>query len=223
MLVNYVRTNEDLGSIVRGLDVGPFDYILAVGSSGDQSFALLEYADRVASFDTDNDQVDHINQLIGFLNNEDYRGFLEYRLDYGSGDIYNSWDNDVKKLSYRQLLKLEKKLGTKYFSHKRLKKIREKLGNLSIEHKNIIEAIQTEEGYNKVYLSNILEYRYVGWENIPFVLLEISKKLPKGGLIYASNGDTVSEWNLNCRLELDKDLTSRTWDEGWHPIVFRKM
>ncbi|MCX6774504.1 MAG: hypothetical protein NTY99_00220 [DPANN group archaeon] len=43
----YFQTNEDLASIVRGMNVKPTDYILAVGGSGDQAFALLEYAKRV--------------------------------------------------------------------------------------------------------------------------------------------------------------------------------
>ena len=51
MAQTFARTNEDLPSIVRGMDVNPSDYILAVGGSGDQAFALLEYAKKVKTVD----------------------------------------------------------------------------------------------------------------------------------------------------------------------------
>ena len=63
----YARTNEDLTAIVKGLDVNPADYILAVGGSGDQAFALLENAKRVLAVDAEDQQVCHMRQLMEHL------------------------------------------------------------------------------------------------------------------------------------------------------------
>ena len=73
-------TNEDLPSVVRGLDVGPEDYILVIGGSGDQAFALLEYAERVLAVDIEQYQVTRMQKQAKSLEIGDYETFLRRRL-----------------------------------------------------------------------------------------------------------------------------------------------
>ena len=76
----YKKTNENLPCIIRGLDVQPNDYILAVGGSGDQALALLEYAERVLAVDIETRQVTHMKNQIDALSLGDYEVFIKKRL-----------------------------------------------------------------------------------------------------------------------------------------------
>ena len=126
MAKTFVRSNEDLPSILRGMDVNPSDYILAVGGSGDQSFALLEYVQRVKALDIDRYQVTHINKQADCISRQDYEGF---------------W---------------KRSKGNGYFDRERLDRLNSRIQFFEIVMGDIIDICQSETGFNKVYLSNAL-------------------------------------------------------------------
>lgn len=59
MSPNYSHTNESLDAIVKGMNVNETDDIIAVCGSGDQAFALLEYAGSVLAVDSDRQQIEY--------------------------------------------------------------------------------------------------------------------------------------------------------------------
>ena len=77
----YQCTNESLKAIVAGLDVSPDDNLLVVGGSGDQAFALLEFAvkGKVTAVDNAPQQIDFIRQKVEALQRGDYESF--FRVD----------------------------------------------------------------------------------------------------------------------------------------------
>jgi len=123
---SYLRTNENLETIVAGLAVKPDDYIVAIGGSGDQAFALLEYVKRVLAVDISQRQITHMKKQVACLEEKDYVTFFKRRGD------------------------------RKYFDTGRLGNIREKLSGLEIRKADIFDVCMNERGFNKVYLSNAL-------------------------------------------------------------------
>lgn len=212
----YARTNEDLKSIVAGLDVRPKDYILAVGGSGDQAFALIERARRVLAVDTEAHQVYHMGRMAELIKEGDYRGFL-YARTGGSDPCLFLDEPDLS-----DTVRWEMHHGSKYFTLERFERIRNNLGNLQFRQGEIVETTQIEEGFNKVYLSNALGKEHITGENIREALIKISQRLPVGGLVYVSDHVAIYDCLDGCGLESDELLTARANDKGWFPMVLRK-
>jgi len=207
----YARTNENLVSIVKGLDVGPEDYILAVGGSGDQAFALLEYVGKVLAVDIEQYQVSRMLKQAESLRYGDYESFLRRRMRY------------YKNKGLDGLFELEKKSGTGYFDKERLDRIREKLPTLDIRKADILDVCQNENGFTKVYLSNALTGHH---DELGPKLKLISQSIPLEGLVYASNGITINEALNETGFIIDRFLSRITYfigDSNWDPIVLRKI
>src|SRR3989344_8254855 len=121
--LGFTRTNENLLAIVRGLDVSINDYILVVGGSGDQAFALLEYARKGLAVDINQTQVNYIIEQAKSLTKRDYESFLRRRL----GEPWPIFTSPEPSLE--ELFQIEKTL-TNYFDENRLDKIRNRLNRL---------------------------------------------------------------------------------------------
>ena len=123
----FARTNEDLPSIVRGMDVNSSDYILAVGGSGDQALALLEYAQRVKAVDLEHHQVYHIGEQVKSISKRDCKSFWTRRRKKG------------------------------YFDRERIARLKLKIPFFDVVEGDIVDVCQSENGFSKVYLSNALK------------------------------------------------------------------
>ena len=88
--------------------------------------------------------------------------------------------------------------------------------------------------FNKIYLSNAIRNRNINqyhlFNNSKFgdcvrqTMKEIAQRLPKGGLIYASNGKAIwDQINTEDDLIIDKALSSIASDSSWQPLVFRRI
>lgn len=212
----YARTNENLKSIVAGLDVQPKDYILAVGGSGDQAFALIERARRVLAVDTEAYQVNHMRRMAELIKEGDYRGFLYARTGGSDPHLF------LNEPDLSDIVRWEMHHGSKYFTLEKFERIRKNLGNLQFRQGEIVETTQTEDGFNKVYLSNALGKDHITGENAREALIKISKRLPVDGLVYVSDHVAIFDYLDGCGLEREELLTARTSDKGWCPIVLRK-
>ena len=224
--IKQPKTNEDLIAIVKGLDVKPEDFILAIGGSGDQALALSEYARKVIAVDIDKSQVKHMSRLVKLLERGDYNRFLNERSV--SANMLRI-PNEVSKL-----LGVGMGDGRFYFNPTNLKRIRKRLEVLEIREESILDTIKKEYGFNKIYLSNALGMDKIPGENhnmeniikyddIPKVLQLIKEKLPEDGLVYVSNGETIVDFLDGHELQLDRYLTQFAKDPRWIPIVFRKV
>lgn len=206
----YQCTNENLKAIIAGLDVSPEDSLLVVGGSGDQAFALLEFAEKgkVTAVDNAPQQIDFIRQKVEALQRGDYESF--FRVDnkgicnlIGPRNEENASIYDRIEIDER--LREEKK--RQYFEEdgNRLERIRRNIGNLVVlPPANIVRIACRERGHSKIYLSNALGYHNnMKEDSLRIVLEEVSQNLPKNGLIYVTNHD---ELFYGCSEEESTDL-----------------
>lgn len=213
-----MSTNETIEAIIVGLDIKPNDYIIAICGSGDQPLAMLEYARKVLAVDFTISQIEFTFEQINLIKKGDYDGFLSNR---GRG-------NDA------------------YFTKERLDCIREKLPNLGIMKGDILKACTSEIGFNKAYLSNILDNPV---ERNTFNLLKrdlsvVNMNIPNGGLVYVTDGyllrkrflnknytlknGRLEKFTNNTGLTIDKELSIlanelETSHLSWKPLVLKKV
>jgi len=230
MSLLYSSTNENLKAIVLGLDLSAEDRVLAVAGSGDQAFAMLEFAKQVKTVDLCPDQLLFVRIRAERLKNGDYEGFLN--VDYTC--LACGWTPP-------DIYKKAKQNSREYFSYDRLERIRDNLDNLLItEPRDILEMAQTETGYSKIYLSNAFFYcREYGVINADDkqVLGNIACKMPLNGLIYVANHNLLAKklgrrklfrkTFLPRELRVDRKLTrvARKKEPFWFfkPAVYRKV
>lgn len=206
--LGYSCTNEDLRRIVLGLDFSPEDSVLAVAGSGDQAFAFLEFARHVKAVDIVPEQIELMRQKAEALRMGNYEEFLRVEAK-GSCDGYLAGTHSV------HFGEFNKGRRRKYFAEddpQRLERIRANLDNLAIaEPANILEVAQTEAGFAKIYLSNVLGYGNDGSDmTVTQILGNIARNLPMGGLIYVANHDglirkRISFFDQDDRRENIKD------------------
>lgn len=185
--LSYTCTNEPLGAIMFGLNIQPSDKVLAVAGSGDQALAMLETARFVKAVDTEQFQIDLFKQRVQALARGDYDAVLKV-------DAFGSCDGYISGTYSPEIAKFMLNARNKYFLEgNRLKKIQANLGNLVIaDPEDILETAQREEGFSKVYLSNVLGYNGLNDWAISETLRNIALRLPTNGLIYVSNHDSLS-------------------------------
>ncbi len=219
----YSVTNENLTATVQGLDLNSKDSVLAVGGSGDQAFAILEFARRVIAIDTETAQLEFMKKRFEALKEGDYERFLQ-----------EETNSIMDCLDYRRKEQAEtyKASRRKYFlENERLGKIRDKIGSITFEYGDILKIARTRRDFSKIYLSNTL-----GWDNLPYedwepdtieILREISINLRKNGLIYISNFHKKNDTKFPNELKIDEDLTKKVQElekDSWcHPCVLRKV
>src|SRR3989344_1381131 len=243
----YYYTNENLQAIVAGLDLSSKDTILAVGGSGDQAFALLEFAGEVKVVDNQPNQIGFIKQRVeallagddeAFFRNESKTATLIGPRNHQNSFLYDQLERDHNHLAARR---------RRYFTEEsgRLERIQERLTNLIIaEPGDLVKVAQQERGDSKIYLSNILGY-YDGLADeedyLRNSLNKVARNLPFGGIIYVTNHNELvnSVWRaeiivqdlavasfLPPKLEIDPvlSLKARAHEKDcWHPAVYRRV
>jgi len=115
----------------------------------------------------------------------DYDKFLKVE---GNGSA-DGWVYGQYGPEFNQFDELRKR---KYFAEdepQRLDRIRANLDNLVIaEPANILDVAQTETGFSKIYLSNVLGFGNDGSEmRVTEILENIARNLPMNGLVYVAN------------------------------------
>ncbi|MBI2582632.1 hypothetical protein HYV87_05915 [Candidatus Woesearchaeota archaeon] len=221
MTLSYTHTNENLRAIIRGLDLTLEDSVIAVGGSGDQAFAMLEFAGKVKVFDTSLEQLEYIKERAEALQRGYFSGFLKYGSDID--------DEAEKSISY-------------FWKDKRLEKIRQKLQHLSISQPgDMMELAQQESSYSRVYLSNAIGYfgECLTREEIMNCLEKANSNLMRKGLIYVSHHENLVHLSLGQyapknslwiksflpnKLDLHPilSLTARVHERKWMPAVYQK-
>ncbi len=219
--IHYTFTNENLAAIMAGLDVKEEDRILAVGSSGDQAFAMLETADRVGVIDIHPTQLAFVHRRAVLLAAKDYDGFLR-STETGICDNVFDWSHVGGRPNQDYFLEPG-----------RLRRIRSRLDRLDfLKPRNIMGLGPIIQGYNKVYLSNAnLAQR--GYKSLR--LGAISAELPMWGLMYfADDGELNARTLPQARLlshglvleeKLSKIAQAREREVAsiWTPAVLKKV
>lgn len=217
MAIHYNRTNEYLPSIVAGLNVKKGDKIIAIGGSGDQALALIEWADRVLAVDRSIVQVSFIETAVESIRRGDYSRFTDNRQANLPGD-------HLPQCGLSIWVNLEGSSGGEYFSQERLDRIKSNLDRLEIKKRDILKAIaQRGRGFNKFYLSNALNYSPI-YNDIPGALELISRSIPVGSLVYLADNLPAERYAGACGFSVDRELTKKAEeDKNWNPLVLRKI
>lgn len=219
MKPSYRHTNEDLGQIIQGLDIHEEDSILAVGSSGEQAFALLEFARQVTAVEKRSLQFEYMHTRCQALVAGDYQTFL-YPTGYP--------DTHATFVQYT----------LPYFSSERLQIIRDKLQYLELIEGDVFDIIKRQGNrFSKFYLSNVFSEFEDENEFISKVSL-LSMHLPTHSLLYMADSfhgqhkhlhQTRKRFVVPKNLRLEKRLDKMPKEKGitaldpWHPAVYRKI
>ncbi|MFA5888518.1 MAG: hypothetical protein WC852_07455 [Candidatus Nanoarchaeia archaeon] len=224
----YLYTNETLEAIVRGLDINETDDVLVVCGSGDQAFAMLEYANSVTAVDIKEDSVKYAKYRLEALKAGNISEFLKPRR-FCDLNCSIPFDREKSNIYFRQ--------------GKRMGKIMEKAGKLKIIHKSLYEVNDLEK-FSKGYFSNALGYNPSKAEirHAESFLKKLAQKIKMPGLAYIvtrhiiypsyslkneflNDADNAIRWPTG--LCIDKTLTAEaTALESsyyhWVPLVLRR-
>lgn len=201
----YTKTNENLISILEGLNINNKSNTLAIAGSGDQAFSMISRNAKVKIVDIEKKQIDLVKNRKEYLLNKDLNNFI--KSEYG---IYDSPRIDIQRNE---------------FLKDNLNLIRKNISNLYInETPNDFFNILKLEGknYNSIYLSNIISY----YENVFDVLEKYSIYLKKGTKIYYSDSSNLNIKNSN-KIIIDKLLTKKAKKYNnnsiWNPVIFETI
>jgi hypothetical protein len=198
--LEYTCTNEDLRGVVLGLDLSPQDSVLAVAGSGDQAFAFLEFVKHVRAVDIVPEQIDFMRGRLQSLRARDYERFLRV-------DVEGVCDGNLAGTHSPEFAEFNRIRRRKYFvedDSQRLSRIQQNLGNLTIvDPVDILELAQQENGFNKIYLSNVLTYGIEDRPAITEILRNMASRLPVGGLIYVASHDGLTSKSISMQHKKD--------------------
>ncbi len=202
--IMFTTTTENLRTIIAGMEPTEDDSILAIAGSGDQAFALLEYAGKVTAVDINSDQMWYVRKRIDALKKGHYREFLESPIN----DVTEFLERSSRNIYFRGFFR----------TNRRLERIRKRLDRLEIVEGDIFQIIKKQKGnFNKVYFSNLGDW--VAREQL--YESDGLDHLPNGCLVYCSSGPPVE----SDHLVVDERLTSqsRRFGKYWRPTVYRKV
>ncbi len=216
MSLMYTATNESLDAIVCGLDINRDDDVLAVCGSGDQAFAISEFANSVTAIDIHLEQIKYAAERRRYLVQERYDCF--YDLTAQEGD-------NVRVRNYFMT---------------RVRRIREKASSIKFRLFDLRNALSLGK-FSKIYVSNAMGYSWRARDGreLNLSILDFMTRaldcLPVGGLFYVTNGNRVKDILDNSgawkRLPVreEKRLTTiannfeRNNNSGlWYPLVLKK-
>ena len=194
--LEYVRTHENLASIVKGLEPCSSDVIIDIGGSGDNAFALTEDAGEVRVIDSNSAQIAFIRRRYDLLRDGNVDEFLSFMRG-----------------------------RNRAYMERRIEKIRKHLDRMVIrEPEDIFQAVKHENGFNKAYLSTAPYYSGFlseGGNKIEVV----SANLPTGGLVYLSVSNDFWK-TPTLAVDYRHTIRARFFNLGnsnYHPVVFRKV
>lgn len=216
--IMYHHTNESLVSIIRGLAINETDDIVSVLGSGDQAFAMLEFANSVLALDINELQAGYASNRAEALAEGDIERFFARRW-YNDQDFRNSNKYFSKGSIISTILPVKS----------RTEKIRAKLGRLEIKHAmNFLDEVR-EGRFSKAYLSNMLGWPGGGFEKREDrreFIRKLAPRLRSPGLIYIA--DAEQNWCFGDVHEIEPDIertkaaNSCNRKEYWDPAVYRR-
>lgn len=243
MKVVFPYTNESLDAIIAGLDVKKGDNILAVLGSGDQPFAMIAEGARVVAIDTSHLQIDYAKRRLECLKQGITEGFFGCKDEIKELEKRGDRDAESEKKSAEQS-------DTYFKSERRMEKVLANMHNLSSIEGSILDKKVLQGGFNKVYVSNVIEWHMrdlleeFGCKDIVsmhkghvYNLNMIGRSLNPGGLIYVSDSRSIltdrkiKEYGLGelekPEPEKDEELSAKATrleksELRWFPAVYRR-
>jgi hypothetical protein len=213
----YPCTNESNSSVVNGLCLRSSDIAISVCASGDMPFSIAPHVKRVYAVDNNLSQIDFAEEQRELLS----RGLFEkfYRKDMRDSnrnyDVYTSDFNNREN----------------YFE-KNMEIIVSSLDKIIFVNEDIFDFARNfkEAPFDKIYLSNILDYAFL--DGIIRRIPQSFEFLKKDGLVYDSfrterrlGRDIFKEsklFELHNEGTLDSVANRINGGIVWDPKVYRK-
>jgi chemotaxis methyl-accepting protein methylase len=204
--IPFCATNENLEAIIAGLLLEPTDRVLAVCGSGDQPVSIAEYAGEVTAVDIMPSQVDYARLRVQALAVGETSFFLgpcgSNCVDGTAVELRNSYFEEEGRL-------------------RRLSRVYEKIG---FEVGDVFTRPYIEQDHDKVYLSTVIDYLCLDYDQSKQCLELLGHPLRAGGLVYVvSMQDAPLEYIPDC-LMIREDLTTkaRKLEQTWYPYVLER-
>lgn len=208
----YGHTNESLWAVVAGLNVSRKDRILAICGSGDQAFALSEFADEVVAVDRSEEQIAYAQRRLEALRDGRLGDFFPLFDDPAFPGIRNerfvepsddgdklrylhfmaavksiepgrtTWSGSVRYFLGEGIPFLEAPYGIRY-DGERIFRIQRELHRVSFAHPTIEDVLRRDSDFSRVYLSNALSNWHTN-EPLRATLSGSDCSLPPGCLLY---------------------------------------
>ncbi|MEK6967475.1 MAG: hypothetical protein AABX51_02485 [Nanoarchaeota archaeon] len=201
----YPYTFENLNAIIAGLKPCSDDRILAIGGSGDQAFALVEYADVVVA-ERNPEQLEYIKRRKIMLNAGDYFSFV-----HSAGLGFDNHQLDCN-LDY-------------FMEDGRKNRIHARLSHLELGEPKSLEEHASERKFTKIYASDA-NSKIHRRGTIQEQLAAILTGLEHGGLLYVASGYVSGLIDVRAMgLEEVQELTAaaREIENLYHPAVYMKV
>jgi SAM-dependent methyltransferase len=199
---HFLHTNEGLDAIIAGLEIKPTDSVLAICGSGDQAFAMLEYAKDVVAVDTDKAAIEYVILRKRLLEEGNFYCFLSKDEKRSTGYI-----KGINDAEYAEIVD--------YFTYQRLGEIRNRLVDLQFREGDIFKHLEKNPNtFSKIYLSNAIDY--LKKEKDVRILNRVAGMSGLGTLIYVSTGywlDAPIKQAALKGLEIDQRLTAIARDK----------
>lgn len=206
--VSFSCTNESIKSIVGGMAINKTDSVLGILGSGDQGLAILGQGAKVTLVDYSEQQLDYFNKIYNVLVNPKNSNKLCREV------LKNRFGSSKKNKKY-----LLRKLGV----------IRKNMNQIKIlEKADMCNLNLGFSEFNKIYLSNIFDYRDCKNEKAVNKFIQFGEKFNPGTLFYSASqimGKNINLTDLEKLFYLDSSLTkiAKSYEVTWDPeVIIRK-
>lgn len=204
----YFGTNENIYILKYLINPSKKDTILSICGSGDIPFMILAKGSKVLTIDSEQSQIDYVNERIKSLKQGNELDFEKQYLSWEENDDYFE----------KNFLKRDK-----YFKRINKKKLKKNLVNLELVCTDIFD-LKNSSDFNKVYLSNVLDHLF---QHSPRPFSETSSeffdKFKKGTQFYSSHRCSYIKPQRIAKTNGLKILTRIKWiDPKWEYIKYVK-
>ena len=232
----YGHTNESLWAVVAGLNVTRKDRILAICGSGDQAFALSEFAREVVTVDRSKEQIAYAQRRLEALRDGRFGDFFPLFDDPAFPHIkderFAEPRNDGDKLRYLHFMAAVKSTepgratwsgSVRYFlgegipflempygifyDGERPFRIQRELHRVSFVHSTLEDVLRKDSNFSRVYLSNAIS-RWHANEDLRAILSSAECSLPSGCLLYMTGVRATTVCSLKG-WTLEENLTRK--------------
>ena len=215
--LSFPITNEFLLQILEGLEVKKEDLILSICGSGDQAFAMAAQGAEVTAVDVTENQLDYARKRIQAL-------YPHLSLNGFSFEAFGVFNIDI--INRKGLLKRLKPLRDDFFRELNLCCCLEDLSRINFISGSIFDLDPSH--YNKLYLSNAINYSIIRQIGSPKIIEGFIDKISTGTLIYNAgvhgNKFLSSTKSLLEREDLtQKAVQARPLDWGWNVQIYEKQ
>ncbi|MFH1066068.1 MAG: class I SAM-dependent methyltransferase [Nanoarchaeota archaeon] len=199
----FRSTNESLDAIVQSMQLTRKHNVLAVLGSGDQAFAMLEYAKLVVAIDNHHEQVKYAQKHKELI----------------SQGLFSRFLNRAEPIARKPFFRMQE-----YFKAPgRLEAIKKRINRLKILEGDIFRDSPGNQ-FSRIYLSNAISYLPLDESPEQNLMLIIDRLKPNGLLYVTDEKDMPSDPYSGIEEDIELTEIARDYQPNhWMPAVYRRI